>query len=301
MNASQQMHVGAADMYPPRMRAQALGYVALGSLFGLVLSPIMVELAETLSRATGQDPLGLPWLFLPVLIFTGMFIVSFIKPDPKEIGMNLQKYYPDYRPPAARQTQDEGDFRAIELMKNARTRVAIVSNAAANGNMSIVMVLTSLVLSHAGHSLIAIAVSHMFHSAGMFAFTIPLGKLADRWGRMTVMLPGVAVSLVGAGLVGLTETWVTVTLGTFLVGLGWAGANVSATAMIADFARTEHRGRAIGFNDTFAGGSAVFAALVTGPVIEWLGLAATAVTAIILAAIPLMLWAGDRSLRPAAQ
>ncbi len=47
--------------------------------------------------------------------------------------------------------------------------------------MAIVMVLTSLVLAHHGHSLTAIAFSHMFHAAGMFAFTIPLGWAADRY------------------------------------------------------------------------------------------------------------------------
>ncbi len=299
MNASQQMRVGAADMYPPRMRAQALGYVALGSLFGLAISPILVSGAELLAKHTGGDPLGLPWLFLPVLIVGGMFIVSFVNPDPKEIGMNLKKYYPDYEPPPRQKTATNGaGFSAWSLVANPRTRIAIVANSAANGNMSIVMVLTSLVLSHHGHTLIAIAISHMFHSVGMFAFTIPLGKLADRYGRTVVMLPGVAVSLVGAGLTGFTASWITITLGTFLVGLGWAGANVASTALIADTVRTEQRGRAIGFSDSFAGATAVFAALVTGPVIQWSGLPATALTAVLLAAVPLLLWIGDRQARP---
>ena len=70
--------------------------------------------------------------------------------------------------------------------------------------MAIVMVLTSLVLHHHGHSLTAIAFSHMFHTVGMFGFTIPLGRLADRFGREQVMYPGVAVALVGAVLVTFT-------------------------------------------------------------------------------------------------
>ena len=36
MNASQQMRIAAADMYPPRMRAQALGFVALGCVASYV-------------------------------------------------------------------------------------------------------------------------------------------------------------------------------------------------------------------------------------------------------------------------
>ncbi len=106
---------------------------------------------------------------------------------------------------------------------------------------------------------------HTFHSVGMFAFTITLGKLADRVGRSRIMFPGVFVSLIGAALVAFTPNLVTVTLGTFLVGVGWAAANVAATAFTRPVTTTE-RGRAIGLNDTFAGVSTVFAAFVHRPV-----------------------------------
>ena len=286
MNGSQQMRVGVADMFPPAYRARALGYVALGSLVGLVLSPGMVTLADYIAGQTGADPLGMPWFFLPVLILGGMGIVSFVNPDPKVIGSRLQDYWPDYQPPPAREQGPPQAFSSLRLMSNPSIRLAILSNCAATGNMSIVMVLTSLVLQHHGHSLVSIAISHTFHSAGMFAFTIPLGKLADRFGRSRVMFPGVFVSLIGASLVALTSDILTVTLGTFLVGIGWAAANVSATAFIADHARTEERGRAIGVNDSFAGGITVFAALVTGPLIDIYGLPATGLTAVVLALVP---------------
>jgi MFS family permease len=157
------------------------------------------------------------------------------------------------------------------------------------GNMSIVMVLTSLVLSHHGHSLSAIAFSHMFHSCGMFGFTIPLGRLCDRIGNKNVMVPGVAISLVGAGIVAFTGFFWTVTLGTFLVGIGWAAANVAATALIADQFPTQERGRAIGVSESFAGGTAVAVALVTGPLIEWSGLPATGLIAVLMTLPPLMM------------
>jgi MFS family permease len=124
----------------------------------------------------------------------------------------------------------------------------------------------------------------------MFGFTIPLGALADRIGREKVMYPGVATTLVGAGLVAFAGGYWAVTLGTFLVGLGWAAANVAATALIADHSNTAERGRAIGFNDSFAGAMSVFTALVTGPLIEWHGLPAAGVTAVLVAAVPLVMW-----------
>lgn len=307
MSAAQQMRVAATDMFPPPLRAQALGYVALGSLVGMVISPMIIALSEWLAPRLGQDPLGLPWLLQPALIVAGIILVTYVRPDPKTIGQRLADYYPGYQPPSRPPaglgsgrglgSEPRADFSAAALLRYLPARLAIVSNCAAHGNMAIVMVLTSLVLHHHGHSLTAIAASHMFHSAGMFAFTIPLGRLADRLGRNVVMYPGVATTLVGAGLVTFTPSFWSVTLGTFLVGLGWAAANVAATALIADLVETDKRGRAIGINDSVAGGLSVVLAVLTGPLIEWNGLAAAGVTAVLVALVPLVMLAASRLVR----
>ncbi len=160
--------------------------------------------------------------------------------------------------------------------------------------MAIVMVLTALVLHHHGHSLTAIAFSHLWHSIGMFAFTVPLGKLADRYGRERVMYPGVATTLAGAILVTYTTPFLSITIGTFLVGVGWAAANVASTALIADRYESAERGRAIGVADSFAGGAAVLAAIVTGPLIDYSGLPAAGLTAVLVAAVPLVMRAMTR-------
>jgi MFS family permease len=173
------------------------------------------------------------------------------------------------------------------LLKDPPSLLAIASNCAGVGNMQIVMVLTSLVLLHHGHSLSWIAFCHMLHALGMFGFTIPLGWVADRHGRIRVMLPGVAVALVGAALVTFTEGYWLITLGAFLVGLGWAAANVAATALIADRAATAHRGRAIGVGESLGGAASVLMALVTGPLIEYFGPPAAGVLAILVSLAPL--------------
>jgi MFS family permease len=131
----------------------------------------------------------------------------------------------------------------------------------------------------------------------MFAFTIPLGRLADRLGRERVMYPGVATSLIGAGLVAFGDAMWSVTLGTFLVGLGWAAANVAATALIADRFETAERGRAIGVNDSCAGAMSVVAAVVTGPLVDYAGLPAAGVTAVLMALVPLLMRAATRTAR----
>ena len=71
MSAAQQLRVAATDMFPPHFRAQALGYIALGSVVGLVISPLMISGAEAIAHRIGEEPLGLPWLPLPVVIVAG--------------------------------------------------------------------------------------------------------------------------------------------------------------------------------------------------------------------------------------
>jgi MFS family permease len=286
MYAAQQLRVGAADMFPPRLRARALGYVAMGSTAGVLASPLFVVAGEWIAARFGGDPLGMPWLMLPCLILPSMVVVALVRPDPKEIGMHLERYWPGETavPPRA---EARSDFSTRRLLSHIPSRLAIVANTAAVGNMAIVMVLTSLVLQHHGHSLGEIVLSHAFHATGMFGFSIPIGRLADRFGRARVMYPGVAITLIGAVLVAFTTPFWSVTLGTFLVGIGWAAANIAATAAIADYAATEERGRAIGVADSFAGAINVLVALVTGPLVQWFGLPMAGFAAVLIAAIPL--------------
>ena len=46
ISAGQQLRVAATDMYPPRQRGLALGFVQTGSLVGIMLSPGVMALAD---------------------------------------------------------------------------------------------------------------------------------------------------------------------------------------------------------------------------------------------------------------
>jgi len=117
-------------------------------LGGLLISPLVVTGAERFAGGIGINALSLPWFFLPLLILVGMSLIGFIHPDPKEIGQNLQRYYEGYVPPPRPSTTDASTFHAMTLLRHRPTLLAIVANSASQGNMSIVMVLTSLVLAH---------------------------------------------------------------------------------------------------------------------------------------------------------
>jgi MFS family permease len=290
LNATQQLRVAAADMFPASMRARALGFVATGSLGGLALAPALTAAGDRYGPIWGIEPLALPWLLLPVFLLLSMGLVYLIRPDPKVIGEHLGDYYPGHVVPAAKTTSvPRTPFQPSKFLRTPGIMLAVAANTAAQANMSMIMVLTSLILQHQGHSLGAIGFSHAFHSAGMFAFTLPLGWVADRYGREKVLYPGLTLTILGAGLVGFGHGFWIVTLGTFLVGLGWSGANVASTALISDQAETKYRGRAIGLLDSFAAAAALTAALVTGPMIQWQGLGAVGIMAAVIAAVPLLM------------
>ena len=241
ISAAQQLRVAATDMYPPR-HARAGAGLRRHRLAGRhCAEPAGDGLAD--DRGAAHRPRrasALPWLMLPVLILGGMMLVTFVRPDPKEIGMHLERYYPDYvPPPKLAGGQDARVQLAGTCCACAPTRLAILSNCAGQGNMAIVMVLTSLVLVASRPFADRDRVLPLFHAAGMFAFTIPLGWASDRYrprvGDVSGRRHGAgwrAVRRLRRGLRRRSRS-----------ARSWSGsagraANVASTALIADYVET---------------------------------------------------------------
>jgi MFS family permease len=164
--------------------------------------------------------------------------------------------------------------------------------------MSMLMAITPLVLVTHGHSLTFISVAVTLHVLGMYAFSIPLGRLVDRIGRTKVIWMGLVTSAIGCALVPVSEMYGMITFGIFLVGLGWSAVFVSATAMIADTTPAAQRGRAIGVNDTAAAAFAISLPLAGGIVAEQVGLMAVGLFGAVLVVLPLPLLARLRESAP---
>src|SRR5205085_1010475 len=71
------------------------------------------------------------------------------------------------------------------------------------------------------------------HFSGMFGFSPVWGAFLDRVGRREGLLLGAALVAIGGLLAGVPQGAVSA-LGLFLVGLGWSGAYLGATAVISD-------------------------------------------------------------------
>jgi MFS family permease len=296
MNAAQQLRVAAADMYPASRRAEGLGYVLTGSLVGVLVTPLLVTVAQTAAGGLGVDPLGLPWLLMPVLIVPGMVCVLLVRPDPKRIAERLRDYYPHHQ--ADRPTHAVQAITGAEAESSAARRLAMLVNLAAQGNMAVVMVSSSLLLHQHGMALGHIAASASMHSFGMWAFAMPMGRVADRIGRRPVLLVGGIAATAGAVLATQTADYWTISAGSFLVGLGWCAVNVAATVVIADTTRAGERGRAIGLNDSLGGAANILVPLVAGPMGAAFGVPSTGVLAAALMIVPVTLLLTMQESRP---
>ncbi len=289
MGAAQQLRLAASDMYPPSRRAEGLGYVLTGSLLGALGAPVVVSVAQAITPGLGVPPLATPWLIVPAVILPSLVLISFMRPDPKEIGEHLERYYPGYKPDLPAKVAGPTSAGAQVSAGRFPRQVAFVSSFAAQGTMSMVMVMTSLALAHHGHELPAISLSVSIHVIGMFGFSIPLGRLGDAVGRRSILVAGSIIGVLGTLLVPFSSEYWVITLGTFLVGLGWSCVNVASTAVIADTTQANVRGRAIGKNDALASAAGIVLPLISGPLVDSFGLNSVGVLGIVLMALPLPL------------
>jgi MFS family permease len=100
---------------------------------------------------------------------------------------------------------------------------------------------------------------------------IVFGVLADRIGRKNALMATVLIFSVMSGVSGLTQNIWQLALARTLLGLGMGGEWASGALLVSETWPPEHRGKAIGI---MQGGWAIgyiFAAIVAGTILPWLG------------------------------
>lgn len=298
VGAAQQMRVAVTDMFPPSRRGEGLGYLLTGSLVGALVGPVLISASALSADGLGVDRLALPWLLLPLTILPCMYLVLRVRPDPKEIGATLSRYWASYTPPPAKAAAAGARPGIAAYLRSYPRLTGYASFAVAQGVMVMLMASTPLVLSHHGHPLPAISLAVTLHIVGMFGFSVPLGRLTDRVGRRPLIFGGLAVLAAGAALVPLTDTYAVIVAGIFLVGVGWSAVFVAVTALIADTTPSHERGRAIGLNDSIGGAFAVSLPLIGGAFAEAWGLLSMGLLGTAIAMLPLLLLMRLREARP---
>ena len=244
-SANLQARFAAADLAEPERRARAISNVVWATTIGAVLGP---NIAAPAGRSVSG--IGIPEAAGPFLWAAGVFLISallvavLLRPDPLLTARALAPV--EEQSPAARSIR----AGAAAVRASPRARLALVTVAVAHTAMVSVMSMTPLDLGHHGADIDLIGLVISIHIAGMYAFSPVMGRLSDRFGRLSVI--GLAVALLAcaallAGTAGARHGQTAA--GLFLLGLGWSAALVSGSALLTDSVPQPARAAAQGLSD----------------------------------------------------
>jgi MFS family permease len=253
---------GAADMYPPERRGRGISYVLVGAAFGAILGPVAFT-PLLAGRAHDVTTLSVPWILAAVVMLAGVALTFAIRVDPMEIARRLRAEDVSVsQPPALRSL--------AAMLRSPVVRAAMLAAVLAQGVMSTMMSIVGVAMVEHGHDLVAVEIAMSGHFLGMFGFVLAVGSVVDRVGRDRSVLGGMSV-IAGGCLLLLPSVALGWTIpAMFLIGIGWNVSFVAATAMLADAAQPQERGRLLGFVDfvalAVASGGSVIAGLMLGTV-----------------------------------
>ncbi len=240
----------ATDLARADQRARALSMVVWATTVGAVAGPNLTGPAGGLARSLGLPELTGPFLIGAVAMIVAAGVVAvFLRPDPLLLAAERDRALHAEQAAITGGQTARGDTLRLILARPALA-AAVVAMACAHAVMVAVMIMTPLHMEHGGASLNVIGVVISGHVLGMYFFSPLVGLAADRWGRPNVLLAGAAVllvALVTCAQAPQGSSW-QISLGLFLLGVGWSLATVAASTTVADLsplhARTQIQGLA---------------------------------------------------------
>nr|WP_179519603.1 MFS transporter [Nocardioides perillae] len=271
----------ATDLAEPRARGRALSVVVWATTVGAVAGPNLTGPAAAVARWLGVPELAGPFVLgCAGMLLAAVLVGLLLRPDPLLLARAVAGHGAE--PPAG---TSWGRVRRV-LAERPVVAVAVVGLSGAHAAMIAVMVMTPLHMEHGGAELDLIGVVISIHVLGMFAFAPLVGAAADRWGRPQVLGAGgvvLGLALVLCALAPEGGSW-QITVGLFLLGLGWSLATVSASTLLVDATPLDARADVQGASDLVMGLTAATAGGLAGLVVGLAGFPVLAATTGALAA-----------------
>ncbi|AZH78379.1 MFS transporter [Microbacterium sp. Y-01] len=277
-----QSRFAATDLAAPQHRGRDLSIVVWSTTIGGVAGPLLLGPGEIVGQAVGMPPQTGSYLFSFVAQCAALVLyVVALRPDPLLAAQRLAK-------------ASAATAGAVAVDRPRVARYAIFAIAGSHVVMASVMAMTPVHLSHMAHgaggmaatpadvsALVGITIA--LHVGGMYALSPVFGVLADRWGRLQVVLLGqvlLAGALAFAVFTG-TEAW-GVMVALILLGLGWSAATVAGAALLTEASAPELRTRRQGRSDSLMSLSAAAGSVLAGVVLANFQYAGLGVAAFIL-------------------
>jgi MFS family permease len=249
--------------------------VVWATSIGAVVGPNLVGPGERVGEALGLPPLAGPFVFTIVAqLAAAVVYVSGLRPDPLLLRQTLD---------AAPATPTSA---APAVARPRQAVFAITAVALSHAVMVSVMSMTPVHLVEHGSSVTIASFVISLHIAGMYALSPVFGALADRVGRLPVILVGQGVFVAALLTVALgAESRIGVTVGLVLLGLGWSASTVAGSALLAESVIADRRAIMQGRSDLAMNGAGALGGALAGPVLTLLGYAGLAVLALVVVAV----------------
>ncbi len=290
-----QSRYAAIDLARPTSRGKTLSLVVWSTTIGSVVGPNLATPGADVASRFGLPPLSGGFLISSVvLVFGALAMFVFMRPDPLLTAQQYSGALDGVR--NVKQRNLRVTMRAIGA--SPVMRFAFVTVALGHTVMAAVMTMTPVHMMNHGSNLTLVGIVISMHVLGMYAFSPVVGILSDRVGRFPTILMGQGIFVLAAifGVIAGPSP-VLVTIGLFLVGLGWSFSLVAGSTLLAESAPESIRPTVQGTSDMVMNLMAAFAAGASGFVQEVSGFAGLNIAAALLTIPVLILFLGAASAR----
>lgn len=258
-----QARFAATDLATAKTRATDLSLVVWATTVGAVGGPNLVTLGEQWGGVWGVPALAGPFLIAGCAQLAAGFVYRFfLRPDPLFLALAQGAAR---SPDALEQVAETWDAPHLR-------RLAVITLALSHATMVGVMAMAPVHLVHQGATLAIVGFTISLHIAGMYGLSPVFGVLADRWGRVPVIVFGQALLALSLLITGFgSDSGGMVIAGLIVLGLGWSAATVSASALLTESTPRSRRTTIQGRSDVVMSGSGALGGALSGVVLLMVG------------------------------
>lgn len=277
---SLQARFAATDLPLNRPKAKDLSLVVWATTLGAVIGPNLVAPGEAFGLSIGMPHLAGPFLFTIAAQLGSTLVFWFgLRPDPLIVAKQLAGL--SERRESTKLSEAFAVIRAVPL-----AGYAVLTIALSHLVMVSVMSMTPAHLDATGHGLADVGLTISLHVAGMYALAPVFGWLSDRFGPRKTVVAGQLIFIVSLMIAGLGQSnFLMVTVGLFLLGVGWSASTVAASALLSQTLGVQQRSKVQGFSDSLMNFSGAFGGAVAGTILavySFSGLNAAALIPVVL-------------------
>jgi MFS family permease len=258
-----QARFAATDLPSSRAKGRDLSTVVWATTFGAVIGPNLFGPGEILGNALGLPHMTGPFLITIAAQTAATFTFWFgLRPDPLLVAMQAD-------PEAVKRAGKRSFGAAIKtLREHPRAAYAVLAISLSHMVMVSVMSMTPVHMKDHGATLVLVGFTISLHIAGMYAFSPIFGWLSDRIGKLPTILLGQGILVIALLVSGFgSEDQTFISIGLFLIGLGWSAATVSGSAMLAETVPLDQKTNVQGVSDMMMMLAGAFGGAIAGNIL----------------------------------